>query len=119
MTTHERTPEAATAPGAGKLLPEGDAKRSPRSSPVLTMAGALLAALAIGLLGLVVVTPLDLRSQAILAATLFAFALLLSRFHDRFVTLALVALSITVSSRYLYWRISATLARELTADTVA
>ena len=121
MATQERIPTAVTAPGTGKVLPEaGSGARAPlpRSNPVVVMAAVVLVLIAIGLLGLVVVTPLDMRSQAILAATLFGFALLLSRFRGRFVTLALVALSITVSSRYLCWRISATLARELTAGTV-
>jgi cellulose synthase (UDP-forming) len=78
---------------------------------------------ALALLGLVVVTPLDLRAQAILGATLFGFALLLGRGPrtgrgGRFVTLALVALSVTVSSRYVFWRITATLSGELTVDAL-
>src|SRR3546814_20980248 len=53
---------------------------------------------------LVIVADLDLESQAIFAGVCLLLLLVLSRFEGRGVTLVLVLLSITVSSRYLWWR---------------
>jgi cellulose synthase (UDP-forming) len=85
-------------------------------APVQSLVGTLLGTLAVAVLAIVVVTPLPMRAQAFLGATLFAAALLSSRFRGRFITLSLIALSIVTSSRYIYWRITATLGLELSLD---
>src|SRR5439155_9154509 len=84
--------------------------------------GRLLAvasgAFAIACLGLFVVTPLDLRTQIALAAGTLLLALLLGRRRGRAATLALVLVSVAVTGRYLYWRISTTLAADWSIDAV-
>jgi cellulose synthase (UDP-forming) len=94
------------------------AEALPPASPLARLFTMLLGTAAAGLLGLVIITPLEMQAQAILAAILFAFALLLSRWKGRFVTLCLVALSVTTSSRYLWWRLTATLSAEPGLDAV-
>ncbi len=71
---------------------------------------------AVVLVGLVVVTPLDTRNQALFGGTVFVLALILARFGGRFITLTLVVLSMTVSSRYLYWRVTSTMSFEWSID---
>jgi cellulose synthase (UDP-forming) len=67
---------------------------------------------------LVVVTPLDLRAQILLGAGVFAAALLLGWSSEgNVVTLALVLVSLTVSTRYLFWRLTATLLPERTLES--
>jgi cellulose synthase (UDP-forming) len=68
--------------------------------------------------GLFVVTPLDLRTQFALAAGTFLAALALGRLRSRAATLALIVLSVAVTARYLYWRITTTAAAEWSLDTV-
>jgi len=70
---------------------------------------ALAATLAAGIFFVIVVTPLDLKAQAVLGASVFLAALVLNRFRSRLATLALVGVSIAVSSRYMHWRLTATL----------
>src|SRR2546421_12950996 len=74
--------------------------------------GRLLAvasgAFAIACLGLFVVTPLDLRTQIALAAGTLLLALLLGRRRGRAATLAPGLVSVAVTGRDLYLRISAT-----------
>jgi cellulose synthase (UDP-forming) len=55
-------------------------------------------------------TPLDEAQQLVLSAIMFAAALFLRSMPGRFVTQALIVLSIVVSSRYLYWRWTETMA---------
>jgi cellulose synthase (UDP-forming) len=63
-------------------------------------------------LTLVVLTPLELREQVILSGLLFVVALVVSRLRHRISTLMLMVMAITVSARYLAWRISATISVE-------
>lgn len=91
--------------GAGSGLPGGLLRL------VLGTAGAAL-------LGLVVVTPLDLEAQAAFGAAIFVLALVISRFGGRVATLALMALSLTASTRYLWWRLTMTVSAELSADVI-
>src|SRR5690606_26052046 len=58
---------------------------------------------------LVVSVPLSLTGQIIFAAGSFAAALLLNRTPGRLSTLAMIVLSITASSRYMYWRMTDTI----------
>ena len=78
---------------------------------ILTVIGALIASL-------IVITPLSLREQCIFGVLTFLVAWLLNRRRGRFITLMLIALSITVSSRYVYWRTTTTLDLESTSDLV-
>ncbi|AVP56381.1 UDP-forming cellulose synthase catalytic subunit [Pulveribacter suum] len=73
--------------------------------PLLRLATALGAAL---LFALVVSVPLDLTGQLIFSAGSFGAALLLSRTPGRLTTLAMIVLSISASSRYMYWRVTDT-----------
>ena len=60
------------------------------------------------LFALVVSVPLDLTGQLIFSAGSFGAALLLSRTPGRLTTLAMIVLSISASSRYMYWRVTDT-----------
>lgn len=72
--------------------------------------GTLIAwLLGVGLAALFVVVPLDLQAQALLGGFVFLVALVLNRRRGRLTTLALVGMSIAVSARYMYWRLTATM----------
>ena len=60
------------------------------------------------LLALVGCGPLDLTGQLLFSAGSFGAALLLSRTPGRLTTLAMIVLSISASSRYMYWRVTDT-----------
>lgn len=60
------------------------------------------------MLALVISVPLSLSGQLVFAAGSFACALLLNRTPGRLSTLAMIVLSITASSRYIYWRLTDT-----------
>src|ERR1700691_2568283 len=67
-----------------------------------------------GLAGLVLLlatttVPLDARQQAILAVTAFAVFLIANRLKGRGVSVFLVILSLAISLRYIYWRLTETL----------
>ena len=70
--------------------------------------GALVIA-GIFLLGIVVITPLDLVSQALFGLLTITALYLLRSNPSRGVTLILIALSITISTRYIWWRLTDTL----------
>ena len=71
------------------------------------------------LLTLVVVTvPLDLKSQWIFAGVSILGAIVLGRSKSRRGTLVLALLSLVVSTRYLFWRTTATLEFESALGTV-
>ncbi len=73
---------------------------------------AVLIALVIAgvfMLGIVIITPLDLVSQALFAALTIMIMLLIKGHASRGVTLILITLSIVVSTRYIWWRLSETL----------
>ncbi len=103
MTARARAPVVPRRQG-GALEP---------ARTVLRLAAALAGA---GFLAVVVVTPLDLRSQAALAAAMFALSLALGRARGPAARLALVLLSVTATARYLWWRITATVFLEWSAD---
>jgi cellulose synthase (UDP-forming) len=73
---------------------------------VLTWVGTVIGA---GALAVVIITPLDLRSQALFAGGAFALCLLLNRRAGQSVTLTMALISMAVSARYLCWRIGTTL----------
>lgn len=57
----------------------------------------------------VISVPLDLWEQIVFAVLCFACTLMLKRLPGRFVTLLMTLISLTVSSRYLYWRLTETM----------
>jgi cellulose synthase (UDP-forming) len=60
-------------------------------------------------LGIVIITPLDLVSQALFALLTIIVMLLIRGQPSRGVTLILITLSIVVSTRYIWWRLTETL----------
>ena len=80
----------------------------------LSLGGKLLALLALifGLLlaALVATLPMTIPNQGIFAVVILITALLLYRVPGRLITMILVAISMIVSTRYLVWRLSSTLA---------
>lgn len=77
----------------------------------------------VALVGLVIAllcitSPFDLVSQFLFVLALWALALLMRHLPGRFPTLMLVILSITISSRYLWWRYTSTLNWTSTLDLV-
>jgi cellulose synthase (UDP-forming) len=75
-------------------------------------------ALGLGAVALFVVTPLDLRTQFALAAGTLLLAVAIGRRRGRAATLALVLVSIAVTGRYLYWRLTTTIGGEWSVDAV-
>ena len=72
----------------------------------------VLAALVIAgtfLLGIVVITPLDLVSQALFAALTIIGMLVIKGHPSRGVTLVLITLSMVLSTRYIWWRLTDTM----------
>lgn len=82
--------------------------------PVRLVAWLLVAVVLSG----VAIAPLDTWSQTLFASFTFGFCLLLGLWKGRWVTLTLIIVSITVSSRYLYWRVTATVGNEDGLDMV-
>ena len=74
-----------------------------------TLPGAAMIALAIALALIVVTVPLALNAQWMFAIVTIAAALLLSRSASHRTTLVLAILSLIVSTRYIFWRTTATL----------
>ncbi len=80
------------------------------SMPLLgRFAAYLLLAIACAALLLIVVVPMDAGMQLALAGATMALMVVLNRFKSRLITLALVVMSVTMSTRYLYWRTTETL----------
>ena len=76
-----------------------------RSRRVLTFFGIVLALIGAGILGVLLVTPLGWREQAIAGSVLIAGAALLSGMsRSAGITLALITLSLFATVRYGYWR---------------
>ena len=74
--------------------------------PVARVAAVVLSAL---LMGLVISVPLDFEGQVLFSVGSFGAALLLSKTPGRLTTLAMIVLSISASSRYIYWRFTDTI----------
>ena len=74
--------------------------------PLARVAAVVFSAL---LMGLVISVPLDLQGQILFSLGSFGAALLLSKTPGRLSTLAMIVLSISASSRYIYWRFTDTI----------
>jgi cellulose synthase (UDP-forming) len=70
---------------------------------------AVVVLLAFAALAVVVSAPLDLASQLLLSLVALGFALFLRRVGGRLATIAMVLVSVTMSLRYMYWRLTSTL----------
>src|ERR1700733_4938311 len=70
---------------------------------------AALVVVGVFFLGVVIVTPLDLVSQALFAVLTILAMLVIRGQPSRGVTLVLITLSIAVSTRYIWWRLTETL----------
>lgn len=70
------------------------------------------------LLAIVVTTPLELGQQAMLGGALFVLGLILTRFRSHAATLVLVFLSVVVSARYIFWRVTVTVDPGWSLDAV-
>lgn len=60
--------------------------------------------------------PLDLREQTIFGVLCFACTWMLNRFPGRMITLVMTFVSLTVSTRYLYWRLTETMHMDKVVD---
>ncbi len=72
----------------------------------------VLAALVVAglfLVGIVIVTPLDLVSQALFALLTIIAMLLIKGHPSRGITVILITLSIVISTRYIWWRLTETM----------
>jgi len=58
------------------------------------------------LLWFTITVPMDLESQALFGLMTFLVALVLGRFYNRYIGLILILLSVIVSTRYMYWRVT-------------
>ncbi|RZJ61838.1 MAG: UDP-forming cellulose synthase catalytic subunit [Acidovorax sp.] len=74
--------------------------------PLARVAAVVFSAL---LMGLVISVPLDLQGQVLFSLGSFGAALLLSKTPGRLSTLAMIVLSISASSRYIFWRFTDTI----------
>ena len=70
---------------------------------------AVMITIGVFFLGVVVITPLDLVSQALFAVLTILAMLVIRGQPSRGVTLILITLSIAVSTRYIWWRLTETL----------
>jgi cellulose synthase (UDP-forming) len=65
-----------------------------------------------------IIAPLTLNQQLALSVAIFIAALVINRFSGRFATLAMIFLSVIVSSRYMYWRLTETMVMDNPLDLV-
>ena len=73
-------------------------------------------ALVIVLAIVVIVVPLPIEQQLMFSVALACAAILLSRLRGRLAALAMMVLSVVVSSRYMYWRLTETLQMDRLLD---
>jgi cellulose synthase (UDP-forming) len=99
-------------------MKDAGSRSGPLASALIVAGKATLAAVGVLALLLVVVTPLELRNQVLFGAGVLVAAIVLDRLHKgRLVTLASVLIALTISTRYLFWRLSVTLTAEISLET--
>jgi cellulose synthase (UDP-forming) len=74
--------------------------------------------LALALLPAVIIAPMTFKQQLVLSVGIFVIALLTNRVRGRFAGLVLIFLSVVVSSRYTYWRVTETMFMDNPVDLV-
>lgn len=70
------------------------------------------------LLPALIIAPATLQQQLVLTGVLFVSALFINRVQGRMATLVLIFLSVVVSSRYIYWRVTETMYMDTALDLV-
>ncbi len=93
----------------------------PREAPALlrllpVRIAGWLAALAI--LPALIITPMTFEQQIVLSVGIFVAALITNRIKGRFASLVLIFMSVVVSSRYTYWRVTETMFMDNPVDLV-
>ncbi|CAN5260411.1 UDP-forming cellulose synthase catalytic subunit [soil metagenome] len=74
--------------------------------------------LTLGVVGVLIITPMTLQQQLILSIGILVAAILVNRTKGKLGTLVLIFLSVIVSSRYMYWRITETMFMDNLLDLV-
>ena len=87
----------------------GQGKTRGVRTPLEKLALAVLCVAGLSLIGFVASVPLDVKHQFLLSAAVFVAALLLRRSSSPVVVLALMGLSLTMSTRYIWWRLTETM----------
>ncbi len=72
----------------------------------------------LSLFGLLMVVQFSLYDQLIFSVTLVCLALYARAYAGHFVTLLLVSLSVVISARYIYWRLTSTLVQDINSDLI-
>ena len=103
------------------------ARSVPLQQPAPRPAPAILRLLPVRILGWIValtmlpaliIAPMTLEQQIVLSVGIFLAALVTNRFRGRFASLVLIFLSVVVSSRYTYWRVTETMFMDNPVDLV-
>ncbi|ALJ29390.1 Cellulose synthase catalytic subunit [Stenotrophomonas acidaminiphila] len=84
------------------IRPEGSQALARLGLAALVLVGMLL-------IGFVVTVPLDVTRQLLFSLAVFAIGLCLRRARNRIVPLLLMGLSLVMSSRYMWWRLTETM----------
>lgn len=79
------------------------------NSGVGKLAASGLVVLALPVLALIIMVPMSIEMQLLLSVAAILFTMVLKRNPSSRITLTLVVISITLSTRYLYWRTTETL----------
>lgn len=82
------------------------------------LSAVLLMVPALALGAAVVLTPLPVEAQWMFGALVYLLALCLTRVSGRLVTLTLIGMSVLVSLRYFYFRVSSTLPQDWSLDLI-
>lgn len=85
---------------------------------LLRAAGVVALLVPLAMLAIVVTAPLDAGSQLLVGVAVFVFALIVRRSERPWATQVLVMISIAASSRYIWWRLTATLDFDTAVDHV-
>ncbi|HGK7304410.1 UDP-forming cellulose synthase catalytic subunit [Stenotrophomonas maltophilia] len=80
-----------------------------RSAFMVRLGLAVLVAGAVALLAFVATVPMDVTYQLVFSAVVFGIALLLRNREGRLIPLILMGLSLVMSTRYMWWRLTETL----------
>lgn len=105
-------------PYANGVLNEWSRRLATASVWALPGASIVVALLSCLILVLMLSVEFSLNSQIAFSVLIVSFALYARRFNGMLLTLTLIGLSLLVSTRYLYWRFTATLGQNFNQDFV-
>ena len=74
--------------------------------------------IALAVLPALIIAPMTFEQQLVLSVGIFVAALVANRFQGRFAGLVMIVLSVVVSSRYTYWRVTETMYMDNPLDLV-